>query len=101
MVLDYHHVPPELIKCIMSLYKDFATTVVADLYITSFLHIERGVLQSDCLSPLIFNLLTNTFIQYVCQERFSQLGYLLSNLLRLIHWFQFADDAADCNWSRI
>ena len=57
MVLDYHHVPSELIECIMSLYKDFATTVVTDSYTTSFLRIERGVLQGDCLSPLIFNLL--------------------------------------------
>ena len=94
MVLDYHHVPSELIECIMSLYKDFATTVVTDSYTTSFLRIERGVLQGDSLSPIIFNLLINTFIQYVRQERFLQLGYLLSKLLRSIHWFQFADDAA-------
>ena len=36
----------------------------------------------------------NTFIQYVRQERFSQLVYSLSKLLKPIHWFQFADDAA-------
>ena len=94
MVLDYHHVPPELIECIMSWYKDFATTVVTDSYTTSFLRIERGVLQGDCLSPIIFNLLINTFIQYLRQERFSQLGYSLSKLLRPVHWFEFADDAA-------
>ena len=94
LVLDYHHVPPELIEYIMSLYKDFATTVVTDSYTTSFLRIERGVLQDDSLSPLIFNLLINTFIQYVRQERFSQLGYSLSKLLRPTHSFQFADGAA-------
>ena len=77
VVLDYHHVPPELIECIMSLYKEFATAIVTDSYTTSFLRIERGVLQSDCLSPLIFNLLINTFIQYVRQKRFSKLGYSL------------------------
>ena len=78
----------------MSLYKDFATTVAIDSYTTSFLRIERGVLHGDCLSPLIFNLLINTFIQYICQGRFSQLGYSLSKLLRPIHWFQFVYDAA-------
>ena len=52
-----------LIGCIMSLYKYFATTVVTDSYTTSFLDIERGVLQGDCLSPFIFNLMINTFIQ--------------------------------------
>ena len=94
MVLHYHHVPPELIECIMSLYQDFATTVITDSYAMSFLRIERGVLQGNSLSLLIFNLLINRFIQYVRQERFLQLGYLLSKLLRSIHWFQFADDAA-------
>ena len=55
-------------------------------------YVLRGVLH--CLSPLIFNLLINTFIQYVRQERFLQLGYSLSKLLRPIHWFQFAGDPA-------
>ena len=32
VVLDYHHVPSELIECIMSLNKDFATTVVTHSY---------------------------------------------------------------------
>ena len=94
LVLDYHHVPSELIECIMSLYKDFATTVVRLIYNVIPTYWERGVLEGDCLSPLIFNLLINTFIQYVRQERFSQLGYSLSKLPRPIHWFQFADDAA-------
>ena len=31
------------------------------------------------------------------QERFSQLGYSLSKLLRPIHWSQFADDPAIAN----
>ena len=64
------------------------------LIYTSSLRIERCVLQGDCLSPLIFNILINPFIQYVRQERFSQLSYSLSKLLRAIHWFQCADDAA-------
>ena len=40
VVLDYHHIPPELIECIMSFYKDFTTTVLTDSYTTSFLRIE-------------------------------------------------------------
>ena len=74
--------------------KNFATTVVTDSYTTSFLRIERDVIQGDCFSPLVFNLFINTFIQYVHQERFLQLSYSLSKLLRPIHWFQFADDAS-------
>ena len=78
----------------MSQYKDFASTVVIDSYATSSLRIERCVLQGDRLSPLIFNILINPFIQYIRQERFSQLSYSLSKLLRAIHWFQCADDTA-------
>ena len=94
VVLDYYHVTPELIKCIMSLYKDVASTFVTDSYTTSSLRVERCVLQGDCLSPLIFNILVNPFIPYVRQERFWQLSYSLSKLLRAIHWFQCAGDAA-------
>ena len=44
VLLDFHHVPPEVIECIMSLYKDFATTFFTNSYATSFLCIKRGVL---------------------------------------------------------
>ena len=33
VVLHFLHVPPELIECIMSLYKDFATTVIRDFVV--------------------------------------------------------------------
>ena len=45
----------------------------------------------------MFNLIINTFIQFVSQEQFSQFGYSLTNLLRPTYWFQFADDAAVFN----
>ena len=77
----------------MSLYIDFATVVI-DWYTTSFVRIDRGVLQGDCSITVIFNLLINTFIQYILQGRFPELGYSLSKLLRPIHWFQLADNAA-------
>ncbi len=58
------------------------------------LHVKRGVLQGDCLSPLLFNMVINTFIQYIKSDKFTQLGYSTSKLLTPKHWFQFADDAA-------
>ena len=59
---------------------------------------DFGVLQGDCLSPLLFNMTFNTFIQHIKSEKFRQLGFLKvsENGMRLnpTHWFQFADDAA-------
>ena len=73
--------------------QDFATTVVTKSIRKSALCTERGVLQGDCLSPLIFNLLINTFIQYVRQERLSKSGnesvkflYHESNISSNIHY---------------
>ena len=59
---------------------------------------QTGVLQGDCLSPLLFNLCFNTFIQFVKQEKYNQLGFSSHDendrLFHPVHWFQFADDAA-------
>ncbi|CAB3995187.1 Hypothetical predicted protein, partial [Paramuricea clavata] len=58
----------------------------------------RGVLQGDCLSPLLFNMSFNTFIQHIKSEKYRQLGFWKSSEngtpLNPLHWFQFADDAA-------
>ena len=91
--LDCHHVHQSLLNVLYNCTKTLLQQLL-QTHVQHHSHILRGVLQGDCLSPLIFNLLINTFIQYVSQERFSQLSYSLSKLLRPIHWFQFADDAA-------
>ena len=75
VVLKYHHMPKSVIQLIDSLYRNFRTTVIIDSYSTEFMHVEKGVLQGDCLSPLLFNLLVNTFVQYIKSEKFTQLGY--------------------------
>ena len=55
--------------------------------------VRRGVLQSDCLSPLLFNMCFNTFIQHIKTDKYRQFGFSLQ-FLNPVHWFQFADDAA-------
>ena len=60
---------------------------------TPFITVGRGVLQADCLSPLLFNMCFNTFIQHIKADKYRQFGFMF-NFLNPIHWFQFADDAA-------
>ena len=68
------------------------------LFTTPCLPFQRGVLQGDCLSPLLFNLCFNTFIQFIKQEKYKKLGFSPHDehdrLFNPVHWLQFADDAA-------
>ena len=92
-VLSYHHIPDHIKILIKSLYTDFRTSVISSQFNTPFIHVGRGVLHGDCLSPLLFNLCFNTFVQHIKSDKYSQFGFS-SSLLNPLHWFQFADDAA-------
>ena len=74
-ILDYHHIPAEMKSIILDLYTGFQTSVTTSSYSTPFIPIERGVLQGDCLSPLLFNMISNTFINSIKSKEFEQLGY--------------------------
>ena len=92
-VLDYHHIPEHIKFVIKSFYTDFQTSTITSEFRTPFISVGRGVLQGDCLSPLLFNMCFNTFIQHIKAEKYRQFGFSFK-LLNPIHWFQFADDAA-------
>ena len=92
-VLDYHHIPEHTKSIIKSLYTDFKTSIITSGFRTPFISVGRGVLQGDCLSPLLFNMCFNTFIQHIKADKYRQFGFTC-NFLNPIHWFQFADDAA-------
>ena len=68
--------------------------MLTDGFVTDFIHMEKGVLQGDCFSPLMFNLIINTFIHSVKHEQYEQFGYKFMRYLTPRHWYQFADDAA-------
>ena len=91
--LDYHHIPDHVKLLVKNLYTDFKTSVITDEFRTVFVSIGRGILQGDCLSPLLFNLCFNTFLQHIKSEKYRQFGFSL-RFLNPIHWFQFADDTA-------
>ena len=63
--LDYHHVPDHIRLLVRNLYQNFATAISTDNFTTEFIPFRKGVLQGDCLSPLLFNMIVNTFVQYV------------------------------------
>ena len=55
---------------------------------------EEGVLQVDCLSPLMSNLIINTFIHSVKHEQCEQFSYKSMRYLTARNWYHFADDTA-------
>ena len=86
----FHHMPPEIIAMIQHIYTGIYTAILT--LVTEFIHVGKGVLQGDCLSPLLFNMVINTFIQRIKSNRFEQLGYKFLKYLPPRHWYQFADD---------
>ena len=61
-ILEYHHVDQQVRDIVKLLYRDFYTSIITDAFTSDFIKVSNGVLQGDCLSPLLFNLLINTFI---------------------------------------
>ena len=92
--LKLHHIPDEVITLISSLYSDCDISILTDSFMTSSIRVHRCVLQSDTLSPLLFNLIINTLINTIKSERIECTGYFHQNCLGPKHWFQFADDTA-------
>ena len=92
-VLDFHHIPGDIRELIRTLYKNFNIALATENYVTDYINVKKGVLQGDSASPLIFNLIINTFILYVKENQYSQLGYTFEKGFLPRNWYQFADDA--------
>ena len=74
-VLKFHHIPNHIRVLVRSLYTTFQTSMVTAHFQSPFLQVGCGVIQGDCLSPLLFNLCINTFIQHKKAEKYRQLGF--------------------------
>ena len=63
---------------------------------TQLIRVERGVLQGDPCSPLLFNLCFNTLMLTLNQPIYRKLGFSWGTRLNRQEraWLQFADDAA-------
>ena len=54
-ILEHHHVPEDIREIVKNLYCCFKTSMLTDVFVTDFIHMEKVVLQGDCFSPLMFN----------------------------------------------
>ena len=57
--------------------------------------VEKGGLQGESLLPLLFNLVINTLINTIKQEKQNCIGYIYDGCILQKHWLQFADDTAN------
>ena len=97
-ILAHHHILELVQALIASLYTNFHSYIISDNFPTPAIPFKLELLQGDSLSPLIFNFCFNTFIQFIQQEKYKQLGPSphdeSERLIHPVHWFQFVDDAA-------
>ena len=94
--LRHHHAPPEYMQLFRSTYKDNFIVVAMDRNTTQPIRVERGVLQGDPSSPLLFNLCFNTLMLTIDQPLYKKLGFSWGpkRSRQQRAWLQFADDAA-------
>ena len=64
-MLDYHHVPMKLKSLIKDYYDNYAIFIGTGNYSTEPIFVRKGGLQGGCLSQLLFNMFTNTLINYL------------------------------------
>ena len=94
--LKYHHVPDEIISIIRDIYTGSMISVAVNKLNTHFIPVDRGVLQGDPSSPLLFNLCFNPLMRTLSQPKFKHLGYMWGPNVDPYSssWLQFADDTA-------
>ena len=95
-VLRFHHAPPELIQMLQNIYSNNFIVVSMENRVTQPIRVERGVLQGDPCSPLLFNLCFNTLMLTLNQPIYRKLGFSWRSRANRQEraWLQFADDAA-------
>ena len=79
---------------IQHMYTGYYTAIATDSFVSDFIHVGKGVLQGDCLSPLLFNMVINTSFNESKGKNSNSFGYKFLKYLTPRHWYQFADDAA-------
>ena len=89
-VLHYHHVPNHIRSLVGSIYTNYTISVGTNVFIANPVNVEKSVLEGDSLSPLIFNMCSNTLIRTTENEKIKLMGYNYTNALTPRHDFRFA-----------
>ena len=94
--LAFHHVPDSFVQLFNSIYSEASTSVSINSKRTKNIPVNRGVLQGDPCSPLLFNLCFNTLMLTLNKPELNKLGTIWGPKKSLFQcsWLQFADDAA-------
>ena len=92
--MKYHYIPDDVISVIRSLYSDLHITILTNSFSSHYIEIGKCVLQGGCFSRLMFNMVMNTFIQFIRNEFFQQFGYQFLKHFIPRHWLKFTDDVA-------
>jgi hypothetical protein len=67
--LEYHHIPNRIQKLLKSYYTNYLISVGTDTFVSDPIVVKKGVLQGDCLSPLLFNMVVNTLLKTIDTEK--------------------------------
>jgi len=92
--LRHHHVPDIFINSFNSIYSHFTVSVACRNEATGMIAVNKGVLQGDPCSPLLFNLCFNSLLRVLETPFYSKLGYIWGkSSFNHCNWLQYADDA--------
>ena len=94
--LVYHHVPESFVELFNSIYNGASTSFSIGAKKTRQILVNKGVLQGDPCSPLLFNMCFNTLMVTLNKPELNQLGTIWGPKESMFQcsWMQFADDAA-------
>ena len=78
-----------------SIYCDFKVSISCSNNLTDSIAVEKGVLQGDPCSPLLFNICFNSLVRVLDSPEYRNMGYIWGNKnSQTCNWLQYADDAA-------
>ena len=61
-ILSYHHIPSEISGLIRNIHEDYTVSIGTKEFVTSPMKVGKGVIQGECLSPLLFNMCINSLL---------------------------------------
>ena len=91
--LCHYHLPSVFINLIESFYTNLSVIISCRSWSTGKIAINIGIFQGDPLSVIIFNLVANLFVNYICNH-YGHLGYTFTGSQRTLSLLQYADDSS-------